>query len=115
MTLLHELGHAMAMRALGGRAGRLIIRYGWPWAVTEVGPWELLPPTHALFVVSAGLIIEIATLGLSLAVMSLTAGAPATAAIPLTAAIQIAFNLSPLSCSDGRRLLNLVVNRIISI
>lgn len=109
LTIAHEWGHVLAMRALGGRAGRLLLRWGWPWAVTEVGPFQVLSRIRTLVLIGSGMAVEAGVLGVCLGVLSSAPTAAPVAALAATSAIHLSFNLIPLPFSDTYHLLRLLL------
>lgn len=105
-TLLHEWGHALALRSVGGKAGRTLVRRGFPLLVTEVGPVRLLSSGKRLWVVGAGLLVEASLLGMSAAAYSVGVLRGAATGIIVFEALSLLLSLLPWRGSDLFRLLH---------
>jgi len=115
-TLGHEWGHVLALRAMGGRAGRLQLRFGWPWAVTVVGPFRsVLDPWRQLVLAAGGVIVEAVVLGGTLLCLAIFGTHPVLAAVAVTEALYITFNLLPTPWSDGGQILAIVIRQLLSL
>lgn len=110
LSLAHEWGHVMVLRLLGGRAGRIRLRWGWPWALAEVGPYRLLPFGQAAALVGGGMAVELIALGWALAALASGLAVPATAALAAAAAVHLLANLLPLPGSDGGQLMAILLH-----
>ena len=112
-TLLHEWGHVLALRVMGGRAGRILVRLGWPWAITEVGPFqEALSPWQRLFLSASGMLVEWTILGWALAGLEASPTNPVYGATVTTFSAYLAFNLFPTPWSDGGAILATAVDAV---
>lgn len=116
ITLLHEWGHVLVLRALGGRAGRVRVRFGWPWAVTEVGPFrDVMSGWQQVLLVSGGMFVEFVLLGLVLLHSKAAGAGPGVSALAITVAIYLGFNLFPTPWSDGGQLVLLGLRGVLSL
>lgn len=115
-TLLHEWGHVLALRAIGGRVGGLQIRIGWPWAVTVVGPFEaVLVPWQQALLVAGGLLVELTVLGCLLVALTRYGYHPVLGAAVITEVVFVAFNVFPTPWSDGGRLAAIATSTVLSL
>lgn len=111
-TLLHEWGHALALRSMKGRAGRILLRRQWPWAQVEVGPFrQRLSAWRCTLLLSGGMLLELTALGLALTGLSLFPNQPFLSGLVWAGTVHLAFDLFPTPWSDGGQLLGLVVER----
>ena|GEM_PF-4777524 len=105
LTLWHEWGHVLVLRTLGGRAGRIRVRFGWPWAVTLVGPFhDVLSFWQQILLVAGGVLVELALLGLALVCLNAFGPHPLVTGAAITAVVYLVFNLFPTPWSDGGQL-----------
>lgn len=111
-TLLHEWGHTLALRSMKGRAGRILLRRQWPWALVEVGPFrQTLPAWRCMLLLSGGMLLEVTVLGLALAGLSLFPNQPLLSGLVWASTVHLAFDLFPTPWSDGGQLVGLIVER----
>lgn len=106
LSIVHEWGHVLALRALGGRAGRLSLRLGWPWATIDVGPfraylglWQRFAP------VAGGVLVEAVALGVALGGVVHGRALVVSGALVLVSGIFLLLDLLPTPWSDGGQLL----------
>lgn len=112
-TVIHEWGHVLALRVIGGRAGRVRFRLGWPWAVTEVGPFEaVLTPLQCILLVTGGVLVELVTVGLGMAVLMIDPSNPVAGAVVIITGVYLMFNMVPTPWSDGGRALGIAIGQI---
>ena len=105
-VLLHEFGHAAALRSRGERPG--VIGFGlyrvWPVMFSDVArAWRLAPRDRAV-VDAGGIYVQLLAASALIAVWAATRG-PALAAAIVMADVAIAFNFTPLLRWDGYWLL----------
>jgi hypothetical protein len=116
ITLLHEWGHVLVLRALGGKAGRMRLRFGWPWALTEVGPFrDVMSGWQQVLLLSGGMFVEFVLLGLVLLYSKAVGAGPGVSAVAVTITIYLGFNLFPTPWSDGGQLVLLGLRCVLSL
>lgn len=116
LTLWHEWGHVLVLRTLGGRAGRIHLRFGWPWAVTEVGPFQdVLPAWQQALLVAGGILVEFVLLGLTLLYIMASGAGPIVSGVAVTNVVYLVFNLFPTPWSDGGQLVLLAFRGVLSL
>jgi len=112
---LHEWGHALALRSMNGRSGRILLRRGWPWALVEVGPLQhVLPTGNCLLLMSGGILLELVLLSVSLTGLSWLPNDPLLAALVWASTTHLAFNLFPTPWSDSGQMVGLIVDRLVA-
>ena len=102
IVLLHEFGHALACRSVGGRADHIVL---WPLGgVAFVRP--PMRPGAWLWSIAAGPLVNVVLLPITIAAAVMTRGAQADLAhfcfmIALINGVLLAFNLLPIYPLDG--------------
>lgn len=108
LAFVHEWSHVAVLRALGGKAGRLILRPALPWVVVEVGPIHMLGPWQVGILAGAGILVETAVLGWALWILTRNT-TPFVSGFAAGTTVQLLLDLAPVPWSDIRQITQLLV------